>query len=98
MPEDEPRAGVKVATASPALFCSDAWTVTRETALASLLAGADRLPIPGGDEVATVAKSLAAAAVRNPIVGERLRNAANRVRALVNATDLCDFPGKQKRG
>ncbi|MBS2992173.1 hypothetical protein AC1659_23100 [Rhodococcus erythropolis] len=69
-----------------------------ETALASLLAGADRLLIPGGDEVATVAKSLAAAAVRNPIVGERLRNAANRVRALVNANDLCDFPGKQKRG
>ncbi|MFE5642090.1 glycoside hydrolase family 3 N-terminal domain-containing protein [Rhodococcus sp. NPDC056516] len=69
-----------------------------ETALASLLAGADLLLIPGGDEVATVAKSLAAAAVRNPIAAERLRNAAKRVRALVNATDLCAIPGKQKRG
>ncbi|MDI9901569.1 glycoside hydrolase family 3 N-terminal domain-containing protein [Rhodococcus sp. IEGM 1409] len=69
-----------------------------ETALASLLAGSDLLLIPGGDEVTTVAQSLAAEAVRNPIAAERLRNAANRVRALVNATDLGTIQGKQKRG
>ncbi|MFD6512243.1 glycoside hydrolase family 3 N-terminal domain-containing protein [Rhodococcus sp. NPDC060176] len=56
-----------------------------ETALASLLAGADLLLIPGGDEVATVAKSLAAAALRNPKAAERLRGAANRVRELVSS-------------
>ncbi|MGC0366920.1 beta-N-acetylhexosaminidase [Rhodococcus sp. 27YEA15] len=57
-----------------------------ETALVSLLAGADLLLIPGGDEVAVVARSLAAAAAGDQQIAERLTEAANRVRGLANST------------
>ena len=53
-----------------------------ETALASLMAGADLLLIPGGKEVTTVAMSLAVAATVDQQVATRLKEAANRVREL----------------
>jgi beta-N-acetylhexosaminidase len=57
-----------------------------ETAVASLMAGADLLLIPGRPEVSRVAQHLAAVAVADPSVEARLRAAAGRVRALVDST------------
>ena len=53
------------------------------TALASLLAGADLLLVPGGPHVRDVAEALVSAAVSDSSVAFRLSTAARRVRSLV---------------